>query len=72
MSEITIEWLHDEYDCDTCGWDFASGARVYRDGELLVEMVPHAHCFDGSTYDDREVFKRTLEALGHRLVTSDD
>ena len=31
IMKIKIEWLTDCWDCDTCGWSSAEGARVYFD-----------------------------------------
>ena len=64
---IEIEWLSDDYDCDTCGGSWAEGAIVKFDGEVVIEMIPSAHCYDVETYNETEVFKAILEKLGHTL-----
>lgn len=67
MSEIRIEWLYDEHDCETCGWSGAEGAKVYIDGELVIELEPIAHCYSGSSWDRDEVYKRILNHIGYEL-----
>ena len=65
--KIRIEWLSDDYDCETCGASFAEGARVFIDGALAIELVPVAHCYDGTSYDQENVLRRILEHLGHEV-----
>ena len=65
--KIRIEWLSDDYDCETCGVSFAEGARVFIDGALAFELEPVAHCYDGAHYDQEAVFRRILEHLGHEV-----
>lgn len=67
MSHIKIEWLSDTHDCETCGASWAEGARVTIDGELALDLEPHAHCYDGDNYEREDVFKRILERLGHTV-----
>lgn len=67
MKQVRIEWLYDENDCDTCGGGFAQGARIYLDGELAADLTPVAHCYDGTHYDDSEVYGKVVELLGGRL-----
>lgn len=67
MSAIKIEWLSDSYECETCGYSYADGARVYIDGIIALDLKPVAHCFGGNNYDDRDVFTRILQHLGHTV-----
>ena len=64
---IKIERLSDTHDCETCGPSWAEGANVFIDGELAIELHPHAHCYDGDSYDDEAVYKRIIEHLGHTI-----
>lgn len=70
MSDITltIDWLEDVYECDDCGVRYAQGAHVrFSDGrEILLE--PRAHCFDGVSYSEAEVYHSVLKLLGFDLV----
>lgn len=72
MANIKIVWLSDYYECETCGGSYADGARVYLDGELLVEMEPVAHCFGGTHYDRDDVYKKILELTGHEVKEEED
>lgn len=72
MSTIRIEWLSDSHDCETCGFSGAEGASVFRDDKELVDLRPHAYCFDGASYDKEEVYVRILEALGHEIPEVDE
>lgn len=65
--KIEIEWTSDSYDCDTCGPSWAEGAVVKFDGQEVLALVPVAHCYDGQSYSEREVFAAVLEKLGHQL-----
>lgn len=68
--KIRIERLTDDHDCETCGWSMAEGARVYFDGELAIELEPHAHCYDGDDYNDEAIYTAILNKLGHTVVVS--
>ena len=65
---VTIEWLHDEHECDTCGTSFADGAIVTLNDETILEMIPHAHCFGGCHWNSEEVYKLILEKLGYEIL----
>lgn len=69
--KIKIERLSDTHDCETCGPSWADGARVYFDGEVALELEPHAYCYDGDDYSDDKIFAAILERLGHTLTYAD-
>ncbi len=68
--QIKIEWLEDSNECDTCGYNYAEGAKVFFDEELVIDLEPAADCFGGRTYDDVFVFRQILEKLGHTVEQS--
>lgn len=70
MAHIRIERTYDSHECDTCGFSMADGARILVDGELKAELIPVAHCFDGTSYEDEEIERAILEALGANVVYS--
>jgi hypothetical protein len=73
MAAIEIERITDSHDCDTCGCTFADGAIVRIDGAVALELEPCAYCFDGTSYDDEDIFGEILRHLGSPLVyTSED
>ena len=67
-AELKIQWLSDEYDCDQCGGSSAEGAKVYLNGKLILELVPTAHCFGGTSWTESEVYKLVLEQLGYTII----
>lgn len=70
MPKIEIEWLEDSHDCELCGQSYADGARVTLDGATILELNPHAHCYNGSSWDQAEVFEEILGALGYEVEAS--
>lgn len=67
MSNITIEWLSDECDCDSCGSSYADGANVFIEDVLVLELTPKAHCFNDVTYSTETVYEKILQHLGHTI-----
>lgn len=65
---IRIEWLTDWSDCDTCGMNYAEGARVFLDEKEILALVPYSACYDGDHWDDRQVYELILEKLGYDIV----
>lgn len=66
--KIRIEWLDDSFECDTCGYNYAHGARVYFDETLELDLEPHAACWDGDDWSADEVYQKILNKLGHSLI----
>lgn len=66
--QIRIEWTYDSYDCETCGGSYADGANVYIDGQLALEFVPVAHCYDGDNFERDYVYAQIFKHLGHEVV----
>lgn len=67
-SIIEIEWLSDTDDCDTCGLSWAEGANVHLNNTPLLELVPSAYCRGTIHYDEAEVYRRILVALGYKII----
>lgn len=67
MSRIKIVWLEDTHDCDVCGTNWAQGAEVYKDGQLLFKLEPMAHCLGGQHWDLEDIYKYLLQALGYEV-----
>ena len=65
--KIRIEITDDDYDCETCGSAYATGAKIYVDGILSLNLVPKAHCYNGISYDQNEIMRRALEMVGIEL-----
>jgi hypothetical protein len=70
--DIQIEWLSDDYHCETCGPSYAEGAIVtISDNGVLVhtiDMSPSAHCYDSIHYENDAVYNAILNYLGHTVV----
>lgn len=67
MTDVSVEWLSESVDCDTCGYNWAEGARVYFDDKLVLDLEPVAACFNGASYSTEQVFGMILKELGHNL-----
>lgn len=65
---IHIEWLHDDWDCETCGWSWAEGARVTLNGETFLELIPSAHCFGGDHWSNDAVYLEIMKKLGYTIT----
>jgi hypothetical protein len=72
MAIIQVEWLSAVLNCENCGMSGADGAFILRDGEELLDLTPHAACFDGASFDDEMVYARIIEALGLPLPDVDE
>lgn len=72
MAKILILRTQDISECDTCGYNVADGAEIYIDGEHKVSLEAVAHCYDSLDYDEDDVFKAALEAVGTNVVYSTD
>ena len=66
--KIEITTTSDEYECETCGFDWAEGGYVHVDGELVLEKEAVAHCFGGASYTESELLVLALEKLGHTIT----
>lgn len=65
---IDIEWLEDSNNCDTCGLNWASGARVKLNGVVILDLQPHASCFGGDDWTVQDVFRELLAELGYSVT----
>ena len=65
--QIKIEFCEDVHECDTCGNSWATGAKVFFNDELVLNLEPVAHCYDSKTWEESEIFDQVLHQLGHKL-----
>jgi len=65
--QLHIKWLEDYHDCDTCGGNWATGAEVTLNGEVLLNKVPKAHCFGGEHYTSDEIYLSILDKLEYKV-----
>ena len=57
---IKITYLTDGYYCDTCGNSYSEGFRVEKDGDLIIDMEPVAHCYSGVSYSDEDLIRALI------------
>jgi hypothetical protein len=69
---VEIEWVYDEYDCETCGPSYAEGAIVRVDNVVILEMMPHAHCYSSESYEPEEVYNALLNRFGFDVVIKEN
>lgn len=72
MAVVRIEWLYATHECEYCGMSGADGAAVTADGHDLLDLTPHAACFDDVSFDDETVYVRIGEALGIAMPRVDE
>ena len=65
--KISIKWLSDSHECETCGYSSAEGAIVEIDGQVALDLEPVAYCCGPAHYDEGTVYRRILEHLGHEV-----
>lgn len=65
--KIKIDWITDEYECETCGWSLACGAIVTFEDGSVIDMKPNARCVDCVDYSPDEVYTAILKKFGHEI-----
>jgi len=68
LKVIEIESLTDEWDCETCGWDHADGAKVRIDGVEILYLEPIAHCYNGVSYATDEIYNEIISHLNLPII----
>lgn len=59
-----ILYLYDEWYCETCGPNYASGYHIYKDDVLVVDKSPSAHCYSSVDFDQSDAAFDILELEG--------
>ena len=65
--KIQIEFCEDVHECDTCGNSWATGAKIFFNDELVLNLEPVAYCYGSKTWEEHEIFEQVLNKLGHKL-----
>lgn len=62
---IEIETIVDDVDCETCGGNYAVGAKIKIDSVAIPELYfePFAHCYDGISYENDVIYTNIIEYL---------
>ena len=68
MKQIKIKWLSDSHECETCGVNYATGAEVNIEGLESFTLPATAHCYDGESYEEFQVYEAILKKLGYEVV----
>lgn len=66
-----IVWLEDQHECETCGYSYAQGYRIYRDEKLVIDKTPISHCYDPLNYDHSNAAFDILSLEGIQIETGD-
>lgn len=66
--QISIERLWDSCECETCGTSYADGYRIFFDEEIVAEFEPLAHCYNDSSCQEGDEFKKIFELLGIEFI----
>lgn len=69
---VEIEWVYDDYDCETCGPSFAQGAIVRVDNMVVLELIPRASCWSSDTWEAEEVYNLLLERFGFDVTIKEN
>lgn len=68
MKSIKIVWLRDSQSCESCGYSYATGAEVYIDGVLVLDLTPPTeHCYSSQSYDEDFIYSEIFKHLGYML-----
>ena len=70
--KIRIEITDDDHECEVCGFAYATGAKIYVDGVLSLNLVPRAHCFNQINYDHNEIMRRAFALVGIELEQANE
>ena len=70
--KINITTDHDEYECETCGTDYATGGTVTVDGNQIVTLPAAAHCYAGQSFSEMDLLVIALRVLGHEVDIDDE
>lgn len=70
--KIEITTNHDEYECEACGNDYASGGTVTADGVEIVNLPAQAHCYSGQSFSESDLLVIALRKLGHEVIIDGD
>jgi len=71
MKSYTIVWLEDQHECETCGYSYAQGYKIYKDEKLVIDKEPLSHCYDSLNYDHSNAAFDILNLEGIQIETVD-
>lgn len=65
--DIRIEEIVDTYECELCGYNSATGYKVYYNGLENHSLIPIPSCYDDIGFSIEDVMKLILNDLGHTV-----
>lgn len=66
-----IVWLEDQHECETCGYSYAQGYKIYKDEDLMIDKTPIALCYDSLNYDHSNAALDILNLEGIQVETTE-
>jgi hypothetical protein len=70
MKRIKIIHTEDEYECDTCGWDWQESYQVEYEGKLYGNEA-HASCFGAENTSMADALLLFIQAQGFEVEYED-
>jgi hypothetical protein len=64
--------MFDVKECETCGNDYAEGYQIFKDGKLVVDKTPRAHCYNGKSYPQEYAFVDILHLEAIEFTVEDE
>jgi hypothetical protein len=63
MRHLHVIHTSDYHPCDEngCSGGGAEGARIELDGMVLVNLIPIASCFGGTSFSEEDILQKILE-----------
>lgn len=61
--KVHIKWLDDTHECETCGFSYAEGAKVFIDGKLIIDKVPISNCCNPLYWNEEEILREILHHI---------
>ena len=71
LRSYMIVWLEDHHECETCGYSYAQGYKIYKNDTLVIDKEPAALCFDSANYDHSNAALDILKIEGIQIETVD-
>lgn len=66
-----IVWLEDQHECETCGYSYAQGYKIYKDEILVIDKTPISHCYDCLNYDHSNAAFDIISLEGIKIETAE-
>lgn len=61
--KISVEYLTDSSECETCGGSYAQGFICRVDGKERIRRTPVASCLGGDDWNDEETWQIIIKEI---------